>query len=336
MSVTIRQLAGQLGLSHMTVSRVLRGQGPISDDTRRRVLEAAQRHGYRPNAAARAMASRQTRQIGVLVPNNPGNRFTHPLAYETISGINEGLQHSGFVMCLARIDDVRTDLAEQSRVFKESLLDGMIVLDSMPTEVERHLETLFPRVIWCDSNVWRDCGCIRRDERQAGELAARAAVEAGYPRVLMMTYIPELMLHFSSKERYAGVKSVVEAAGRRLEVITEPGIGDSQAHAAVARRMNPDTAIVCNSVYQAHALRSIAEAHGKIPGRDFGLVCCDDMHQLDRLWPNLARVAFDRFGMGLAAADMLRQALTHDIRECASTLLPSKLLAGSTLGHAGK
>ena len=330
MSVTIRQLASELGLSHMTVSRVMRGEGPIAANTRKRVLDAARKMGYRPNAAARAMSSRRTRQVGVLVPNHPGNRFAHPLAYETILGINEGLQQAGYVMCLARIDDVRRDLAEQSRVFKEHLLDGMIVLDSMPADVEQKLESLIPDVVWCDSNVWREHGCVRRDERQAGRLAGEAAVAAGYRRVMMMTYAPEHREHFSSAERFEGVSDAVATAGKKLEVITEPSLSKPAERRDLAALLTPDAVVICNSVYQAHATRSAAEAAGKIAGRDFGLASCDDMHQLDRLWPGLARVSFHRYGMGLEAARMMTAAL-DDREPLASRLFPGAWLAGNTL-----
>ncbi|NJL31841.1 MAG: LacI family transcriptional regulator [Phycisphaerales bacterium] len=331
---TLRDIAKAAGVSVYTASMVVNGrarEGRISVRTAEEIARLAQSMQYRPNAAARAMASRRTRQIGVLVPNNPGNRFTHPLAYETISGINEGLQASGYVMCLARIDDVRQDLAQQSRVFKEHLLDGMIVLDSMPTEVERRLETLIPHVVWCDSNVWRDVGCLRRDELQAGHLAGQAAVKSGYDKLVMMTYTPENMVHFSARQRYQGVKEQVEAAGRELSIIAEPIIGDKHTRLRTAKALTPDTVLLCNSVYQAHTIRSIAEETGRIPGRDFGLICCDDMHQLDRLWPGLARVSFDRYQMGLDAAAMLTGSLEDGIEHHASKLLVVNWIPGSTL-----
>lgn len=332
--VTLRDVGRRARCSMMTASRVLNGAASpiaIKDETRRRVLAAARELGYRPNAAARAMVSRRTRQIGVLVPNNPGNRFTHPLAYETILGINDGLQKAGYVMSLARIDDVQGDLARQSRVFEEHLLDGMIALDSLPPEVEERLETLIPRVVWCDSNVWREHGCIRRDERHAGRLAGDAAVKAGYGRIVMMTYRPEHRVHFSAAERFEGVSDAVAGAGKKLEIITEPGLGRHDERRAVADQLQPDTVVICNSIYQAHALRSIAEEAGKIPGRDFGLVCCDDMHQLDRMWPELARVSYDRYGMGLEAARMMTSLLDHSPDQSKSLLLPSAWLGGETL-----
>ncbi len=331
---TLKEVASTAGVSIYTASVVLNDrakEGRISDKRAEQVRQVARDLQYRAHAGARSIRSRRTRQVGVLVPNTPGNRFTHPLAYETILGINEGLQTAGYMVVMARLDDVRKDLAEQSRVFKELVLDGMIVLDSMPREVEMKLEELIPHCVWCDSNVWRDRGCIRRDERQAGQLAGQAAATGGYRHIMMMTYDVKHLDHFSARERFEGVRYAIDATGQKLTVIIEPAIGDASARAAMAAQLQPDTAIICNSVYQAHTLRSIAEEAGKIPGRDFGLVCCDDQHQLDRMWPNLARVSYDRYGMGLAAAEMMTTVLGRGMEHAESKLLASVWLAGTSL-----
>ncbi|MEX0774392.1 MAG: LacI family DNA-binding transcriptional regulator [Phycisphaeraceae bacterium] len=332
---TLHEIAREAGVSVNTVSRVLngklKGSYPAVVRKAERVRRIAVKHGYRPNAAARAMVTRRTQQVGVVVPNTPGKRYTHPVAYEVILGINEGLQKAGYVMCLARIDDIRADLADQSRVFGEHRIDGMIVLSSMPTDVEQQIESLIPRVVWCDSNVWRGTGCIRRDERRAGQLAGQAAVAAGYSQFLMMTYSTPNRDHYSTQERFEGVSDAVAAAGQKLQVVAEPGIGQTQDRRKIADRLDPRTVIICNSIYQAHALRSIAEECGRIPGRDFGLACCDDMHQLNRMWPGLARVSFDRYGMGLHAATMMIDLLEHGAEQCPSTLIDCHLIEGGTL-----
>jgi LacI family transcriptional regulator len=330
--LTQSELARKLKVSQQTVSFALRGVPQVSEKMRQRVLDAANRYGYRPNAAARAMVNRRTGQIGVLVPNNPINRFTHPLAYETILGINEGLQKAGRVTVLARIDDVKGDLARQSRVFEETILDGMIALDSLPPEVEQRLETLIPAVVWCDSNVWREHGCIRRDEKLAGRLAGEAAARAGYARILMMTYAPEHRVHFSATQRFEGVSDAVAEAGHKLEVIVEPGLNKPHERRDLADQLHPDTVVICNSIYQAYALRSIAEEAAKTPGRDFGMICCDDQHQLDRMWPGLARVSYNRYAMGLNAAETMITLLDKGVDACPSRLLPDTFHPGNTAG----
>ncbi|HLS64511.1 LacI family DNA-binding transcriptional regulator [Ruania albidiflava] len=67
--LNIRQVAQIAGVSHMTVSRVLRGQPTVKESTRQRVLEVVNELNFQPNSAARALASRRTRRIGVMIEN---------------------------------------------------------------------------------------------------------------------------------------------------------------------------------------------------------------------------------------------------------------------------
>ena len=334
--LTLKDIAEAANVSVFTVSSVLNNKtktARISEQRAREVRAIAARMGYRPSAAARAVRTQRTRQVGILVPNNPGDRFTHPLAYETVLGINEGLQTEGYVAVMARIDDVESDLASNSRVFQEHMLDGMIVMSSMPTTVERCLEALIPCCVWCDSNVWRQHGCVRRDEFAAGERAGQAACDAAPDRIVMLTYRLGASPHFSTEQRLAGVHKAVLDSGIELQRFEEPMPGDAAHWSDFCRQLGTRTVVVCNSVYQALAARSAAEERDLIPGKDFGLVCCDGMHQLDRLWPGLSRVEFDRYGMGLAAADMMRKLIGGASADCPSKILGSEWVKGNTVRH---
>ncbi len=72
MRITIKKIAQELGISHSTVSRVLNDKHSnlVSDATRERIVEAANRMGYRPNRIAQALQGKSTQLIGVLVPDS--------------------------------------------------------------------------------------------------------------------------------------------------------------------------------------------------------------------------------------------------------------------------
>jgi LacI family transcriptional regulator len=69
MAVTIRDVARVAGYSVATVSRVLNGSGPVADETRRRVREAATSLRFSPNVAARSLSTSRTHTLGVLLPD---------------------------------------------------------------------------------------------------------------------------------------------------------------------------------------------------------------------------------------------------------------------------
>ncbi|RWH35640.1 MAG: LacI family transcriptional regulator, partial [Mesorhizobium sp.] len=66
--MNLKQLSQRLALSQTTVSRALNGYPEVNEETRRRVIDAAKRHGYRPNPSARRLATGKTGMIGYVLP----------------------------------------------------------------------------------------------------------------------------------------------------------------------------------------------------------------------------------------------------------------------------
>ena len=89
--VTLAQVARVAGVSDITVSRVLRNSGPISAETRARVLGAVQATGYVRNRLAGALASSRSSLVGVVLPSLSNSVFP-----EVMEGINAALARSGF------------------------------------------------------------------------------------------------------------------------------------------------------------------------------------------------------------------------------------------------
>jgi LacI family transcriptional regulator len=323
---TLKQIAEEARVSLFTVSRVLSGQAEEARISPSRAIEIeriAKRLNFRPNAAARAMRSRRSRQVGVLIRNNPGDRYTHPLAFETIVGINEGLEAEDHVLSIVRIGDVEAQT--HSRVFRERLLDGMIIIDAMPDSVRARVEALVPRIVWCDANVWGEHACIRRDEVHAGQLAARAALDLGYRRLVFVA-LPEqssLLRNYSLPERWKGICEVAGPAGVQLERIDLPDGHAMDVSDAIVRAMRPDICLIAYGVYQARWIASLAASAGVNPGHNFGLISCDDSHDMQRMWPGLSRVTFDRFAMGLRSARMMLRLLDQGVEQ-----VPSEKIQG--------
>lgn len=307
---TLLDIASTVGVSKAAVSAVLSGSSGtirVADDTADRIRRVAGELGYRPHAAARAMARRLNHTVGVLLPNQIGDPLTHPIGFETLMGVADGLQARGLTLCLARtgVHDV-----SNPRMLQERSLDTLLVLHHVDSEVAEAAARLTPHAIFVDAPVWRPIGCLRRDERLAGRLAAEAMRGYG-PAVCVVG--PRSLTGFAIAGRLDGVRSVLPDA------ICHPEPDLDQPAPAWLRR---GVALIALSVYQAQVVRAWCEILCLRPGRDLAIACCDDSAQLNRHWPDLARARFDRYAFGFTAAGMAADAV-------AGVATPSRLVTTS-------
>jgi LacI family transcriptional regulator len=311
------------GVARPTVSAVLNGAKSgtmVSEATRARIMAAAAELRYRPNLAARTMKSGKSHQIGVLVRNNSRVDYSeigaHPLAYEFILGISEGLDEAGYMMSLVRLSDVDPDLHQQNSAFQGHLLDGIIVVSDVPAVTDSRLETLVPHCIWLDSTVWHETNCIRRDEVHAGYLTMQSLLDLGY-RDLVCLRRPldrsdhrRMHPHYSAHQRWQGIRQAADAAGVVVEEHNIDAMTSDEEMAPLLPRLQPGTAVIVQEYYTAYRLSRYLLQVGKCPGVDFALACCEGSFGADSMqWRELSHVTFNRFSMGRDAARMMLQLL---------------------------
>jgi DNA-binding LacI/PurR family transcriptional regulator len=257
--------------------------------------------------------------------------MSHPLTYEFIVGINEGLDAAGYMMSLVRVSDLDPEQHYQSSAFQGHLLDGIIVVNDVQSVTVDRLESLFSRCVWLDSNVWRETGCVRRDEYRAGETAARGLAELGYREWIVLEHTkPEHMLHhYSYEQRLAGIQNVAREFGVSLQFHEIPWGGADWT--ALWQRCHPRLGVLAIEAYLAYELQAaLLETHLR-PGRDFALVGVDDgFHSGGLEWKALSRVTFSRFNMGRVAAQMMIQLLDHPNEPQPSQVLHYHWQGGST------
>jgi len=329
MATTIKKIAESLGLSAPTVSHILNNRGRFRDETRQRVFKAARQFGYMPNGAARSMRSQRSLQVGALIRNNPEQRFRNIAAYETILGINEGLEQAGYLLSLIRIGDVAVQ-GPESRALRERMFDGMIIVSAVPDDVLERVGQLTAHSVWVDNDIWRPTGAIRRDEQFAGSVATQALINLGYRQIVWFGPPPDSSheMHYSERDRRAGVEASAKKADIAVSLLVEPRGSLAQQPDMLARWLRPEIGIVAYSTPYARWLSHAASSLNLQPGYDFGLVCCDDSHDSSAQWPGLSRVSFDRFQMGLNAARMVIDQIQG--RECPSQMLRGHWIPGNT------
>ena len=117
--MTLRDVAEAAGVSEMTVSRVLRNRGDVSERTRSKVFEAARALGYVPNKIAGALASNRVNLVGVVIPSLSNMVFP-----DVLTGIGEGLHETDLQPVVGTSN---YDLGQEKKSFSKCCHGGPLV-----------------------------------------------------------------------------------------------------------------------------------------------------------------------------------------------------------------
>jgi DNA-binding LacI/PurR family transcriptional regulator len=127
-NITVKDIAKYVGVSTSTVSRVLSGAntGMISEETRKRVMEAAVQLGYTPNAMARALKGKQTKLLGVIV-----REIADPFFASFIASLNTFARNLGYQIVLGHAHSDPQEAIQMSAVLDTRHLDGIFALGDL-------------------------------------------------------------------------------------------------------------------------------------------------------------------------------------------------------------
>ncbi len=265
MRVKADEVAERAGVSRSTVSRALRGLSNVSEDTRQRVMAAADELQYRPMAAASHLASGRTGAVGVTVPAFDKWYFT-----EVVAAAERVLRPHSLDLVLYHVE---TD--EQRRFLTETApyrnrVDGLILVAVVPDATEAaYLRRIGAPVvtIGAESTEFSSVGV----EDRAG--AARAAVHLanlGHRRLaLLIGPIDESVRHEVLRERRAGFTETATAMGCTVsEVVAEMTLaGGAEAMTELLSRPEAPTGIfACSDEMAVGALKTARDAGLDVPG----------------------------------------------------------------------
>jgi len=206
---TLKVLAKKLNLSASTVSRALNDSPEISDATKRKVVEVALALDYHPNILARGLINKQTKIIGVIVPE-----ITHNFFSLAISGISGVAYDAGYVIMLCESNESYDREIINTRALLSNQIAGLIVSISQETKIHDHFEYLqrigvplvfFDRV--CDSlNTSR----IVVDDYGGAFKAVEYLIKKGKKRIAHLGGTEHLSI---SRDRFTGYLDALHTYG---------------------------------------------------------------------------------------------------------------------------
>lgn len=330
--LTLRDVSEASGVSEMTVSRVLRNKGDVSEATRQKVQDAAKRLGYVPNKIAGALASQQVNLVAVIIPSLGNMVFP-----EVLSGISHALEGTD----LQPVVGVTDYLPEkEEKVLFEMLSwrpSGVIIAGLEHSEAARAMlrQSGIPVVEIMDTDGVPIDACVGISHRRAGRKMAEEIIAAGYQRIgFMGTKMP---LDHRARKRFEGFTRTLAKAG--IEIADQEFYSGGSALAKgremtakmIARTPDLDFLYYSNDMIGAGGLLYLLEQGVDIPYQ-IGLAAFNGVELLDGLPRRLATMDACRREIGIKAAQIIaaRNAGLGDTVENIVTLSPT-LTLGDTL-----
>ena len=266
MSVTIKDIAREAGVSHSTVSRALNGNPLIAPGTTDRVRRAASKLGYLPSAAARTLKTNRSGVLGVIISN-----VDDPFFSEILQGIEEVAQGSGYSLFMAASQRNPDHERQIIRAMREHRVDG-IILCSTPFSIEqsRQLTAYGAPIIVINSQSTEEYRyAIAHDDVDGARQIARHLIELGHRRIAYLGFPGSGR---TDHKRISGYREELRAAGLGILPGSEHGAAASDPTHGVAAAEHylalpePPTAVCCYNDMLAIGLLQGLQSRGlRIP-----------------------------------------------------------------------
>ena len=307
MAVRMKDIARDLGISVVTVSKVLRNHPDIGEATRRRVLKRMKELNYHPNMAAQALTTGQTWTIGLIVPD-----LLHPFFAALAHSISTVLRETGYSLLIASSDEE----VELEKAAIEHLLarrvDALLIA-SAQSSLESFLrieEMKTPYILLDRQFDGLDANFAGVDDHAVGVLATEHLIAQGCQRIAHIRG-PGVS---TAVGRAAGYRDALTSAGLALCPEHIVSLGDSGDHRGELGGYNaaqqllscdprPDGIFCFNDPSALGAMRAILEAGLRVP-EDIAVVGCGNLSYSDFLRVPLTSVDQDNQSIGRQAAHL--------------------------------
>jgi LacI family transcriptional regulator len=335
MPARLKDIAKDLNLSVVTISKVLRGHPDISQETRKRVLKRMKELNYRPNLAARALVTGRSSIAGLVVPD-----LVHPFFGQVAKGLSNGLRKKGYSLVLSSSEDDPELERQEIEQLLARRVDVLIVASTQSTvETFRHLEEQKVRYVLIDRKFdGLAANFVGVDDAAVGELATAHLIDAGCRRIAHIGG-PDVS---TALGRLEGFRRALQARGIAAPAgyieMREHGddAGEASGYKAMQRLLAlpapPDGVFCYNDPTAMGAMKAVLEDGLRVP-EDVAIAGCGNVAYADFLRVPLTSVDQQSDAIGERTARMALALLESGSPGRPKTVLlePKLVVRASTL-----
>lgn len=334
---TIKEVAKHAGVSVGTVSNVLAGTVPVGPDLRKRVEAAIRKLDYHPNHSARSLKTKQTKTLGMVIPD-----ITNPFFPQIVRGAEDAALNAGYLVVTFNTDD-RLDREKQAlSVSRSRGLDGVLLVVAPGYGDISHIEALIAtgKPVVCVDRVppGVKVDSVTVDNVKGVRMCIQHLTMLGHRHIAIIT--GDLALQ-NARERLEGYRLAYCEGGLEInpEWIIEGNFraetGYRLAKELLLRGTRPTALFASNGMIAIGVLQALEEVGLKCPD-DIAIASFDDLWVCSAFRPHLTVVAQPGYEMGFQAARLLTDRLDGRRSETSPVnirLEPDLKIRESTMGR---
>ena len=305
MGARMIDIARDLGVSLMTVSKALRSHSDISEQTRTRVMKRAQELDYRPNWIARSLVTRRTYVIGLVIPD-----LMHSFFAEVAKGVTRKFEPLNYQIVIANSDE-NADIEErQVELLLARSVDGLIIASTQPNGRRNLFGTLanrgVPYVMIDRAPAGLKANYVGVKDEEIGAMATEHLIEQGCRRIAHIRG----PLIAPGTGRLRGYSRALAKHGLKAppEYVVSGQHSDGSGYDAMRQLLKlnppPDGVFCYNDPVAAGAIKAVLEAGLRVPD-DIAIIGAGNVHYSDLLRVPLSTIDQSSSAIGETAAELL-------------------------------
>jgi LacI family transcriptional regulator len=308
-AVSIKDIAGQVGVSTTTVSFVLNGKAKekrISEDLKNKILEVATRLNYRPNQVARGLRTGQTHTLGLIIED-----ISNPFFANLAKAVEEEADKFGYTVMFCCTENNEQKASSLLHMLKHRQMDGFIITPTtgMESEVRRLGEEGRPVVLIDRYFPELDTSYVTVDNFKGAYDATSRLISCGYSRIGLVTTDSRQV---QMKYRYEGYLAALKEHHLPQDENLVFKLGFDHTHDKAVKEISAfftshkiDAVFFTTNYLGVYGLESLRVNGQKIP-EEIGVICFDDN---------------DLFRLGTPAISVISQPIVEIGRQAVASLL---------------
>ncbi|CAM3855946.1 catabolite control protein A [Alkalicoccus chagannorensis] len=324
-NITIYDVAREAGVSMATVSRVVNGNPNVKPTTRKKVMEAIDRLGYRPNAVARGLASKRTTTVGVIIPDISSIFFS-----ELARGIEDIATMYKYNIILSNSDQNKDKEIHLINTMLEKQVDGIVFMggEITPEHEETFQKSPVPVVLSATIDEKKELPSVNIDYSSAAYDAVTALINHGHKRIGMLSGTLEDPIN--GYQKFAGYKKALNDAGLELDD-SLVSIGDYTYDSGLEAmnqflKLDPKpTALFASTDEMALGLIHGAQDAGWSVPDDFDIIGFDNTRLANMVRPTLTTVVQPMYDIGAVSMRLLTKLMDQETVQENAVVLPHRI-----------